>query len=112
MKKHFYSHLIETETLTIELNKLEITEEEKAHLLTIVDSSLHHTVLDAILSELSSNDKKLFLQHIAVDDHEEIWNFLNRKVDTIEEKIKKTAEDLKKELHDDIKEVHEIKGKE
>lgn len=107
MKKHFYSHLVETESLVIELNKLELTDDEKTHLLSIAESSLHHTVLDAILSELSSQDKTLFLHQLATENHEEIWKFINSKVDNIEEKIKKTADDLKKELHEDIVETRE-----
>lgn len=106
MKKHFYSHLVEVDTLIIELEKLELTDSEKEHLLKIIESSLHHTILDAILSELTPGDKSLFLHHIALDDHEKIWNFLNKKVDLIEEKIKKSAEDLKKELHEDIEELN------
>ena len=105
MKKHFYSHLVETDSVVILINELDITDEEKAHLVALVDSQLHHTVLDAVLSELSEDDKKLFLKHLLHEDHDEVWKHLNTKVDNIEEKIKKAAEDLKKELHEDVKQV-------
>ena len=71
-----------------------------------MESSLHHTILDAILSELSPSDKKLFLSVLASDDHEAIWKFLKEKIDGIEGKIQKVADELKKELHEDIDEVH------
>lgn len=103
MKKHFYSHLVEIDALVIELHKMELSDEEKAHLITLIDSSLHHTILDAVLSELSEEDKKIFLTHVAHDQHDKIWEHLNTKVDTIEEKIKLVAESLKKQLHEDIK---------
>lgn len=103
--KYFYSHLIEIESVISELDKLDLSEEEKIHLAGLIDSSLHHTVLDAILSELSEGDKRVFLQHVHEDDHGKIWQFLTEKVDKIEEKIKKAAEDLKIELHEDIKEA-------
>lgn len=101
--KYFYSHLIEIDAIIVELDKLDLTDDQKHHLAKLVDSSLHHTVLDSILSELSDKDKKDFLQHLNENDHEKIWKFLNERVDNIEEKIKKTAEDLKVQLHKDIK---------
>lgn len=101
--KQFYSHLIETQSIIVELDKLDLTDEQKTHLAGLIDSSLHHTVLDAVLSELSDADKKVFLQSLKEDDHGKIWQFLNEKVDNIEDKIKKAAEDLVKEMHEDIK---------
>lgn len=104
MKKPlFYSQLIEIESIMVELDKLDLSVEQKHHLATLVDSSLHHVVLDAILSQLNEEDKRVFLQHISENDHEKIWKFLNEKTDNIEEKIKNAAEDLKKELLKDLK---------
>jgi hypothetical protein len=108
--KKFYSHLIEVESLIIELDKLDLTEEQKIHLAGLVDSSLHHTVLDAVLSELSPEDKRAFLHHLNEENHNKIWQFLNSKVDNIEEKIKKAAEDLKTELKKDLKEAGKRKS--
>lgn len=101
-KKYFYSHLIETSTLSLELGDIELLPEERVHLISLVDSQLHHTILDTVLSELSEDDKKIFLHFLAIDDQAKIWEHLNKKVNNIEEKIKKAVEDLKKELHKDI----------
>lgn len=101
--KKFYHHLIEIESLTLELDRLDLDEEQKIHLAVLVDSSLHHTILDAILSELTNADKRAFIQILNEDDHDKIWKFLNERVDNIEEKIKKVSEELKEELHKDIK---------
>lgn len=108
--KKFYEHLIEVESLTLELDKLDLDEDQKIHLATLVDSSLHHTILDAILSELTESDKRVFLQHLNENDHLKIWKFLNEKVDGVEDKIRKAAQDLKKELHEDMKKAKRIKG--
>lgn len=102
---HFYSHLIKTDSLVVALNELELSDEEKSRLVGIIDSSLHHAILDAVLSELSEKDKEKFLQHVVNEDNEKVWKFLNEKVDNIEGKIKKTADELTAELHKDIKEV-------
>lgn len=103
--KYFYSNLVQTESLIVALNDLELTEEQKIHLIGIIDSSLHHAILDAVLSELSEKDKKTFLEHMTEEDNDKIWKFLSGKIEHIEEKIKKAAEDLKTELHRDIKET-------
>lgn len=99
----FYSHLIEIDSIILELDKMGLSEEEKMHLAQLVDSTLHHTILDAVLSELSESDKRVFMQHLNSGNHDKIWKFLNDKIEGVEEKIKKTAEDLKKELHQDLR---------
>ncbi|OGH11961.1 MAG: hypothetical protein A2857_05940 [Candidatus Levybacteria bacterium RIFCSPHIGHO2_01_FULL_36_15] len=107
MKKYFYSHIIEIDSIILELNKLDLSESEKTHLITLIDSSIHHVVLDAILSELSPEDKKIFLEHLSSDEHDKIWQLLNGKIENIENKIKKAAEALKEELRKDIKDTKE-----
>ena len=101
----FYSHLIEVESLVIELDQMDLTDEQKTHLATLVDSSLHHAILDAILSQLTDVDKRVFVSYLNEGTHERIWKFLNEKIDGVEEKIKKASEDLKLELHKDLKEA-------
>lgn len=108
-KQYFYSHLIEIESIIIELDKFDLSMEQKVHLSNLIDSSLHHIVLDAVLSELTPTDKKVFLNHLKEDDHSKIWQFLDGKVDKIEDKIKKVAEDLKVELHQDLKKAKDKK---
>ncbi len=93
--------------MIVELDKMNLEEHEKAHLIALVDSSIQHAILDAILSELSEKDKKAFFEHLSSKDNDKIWSFLNNKVENIEDKIKKAADDLKEELHKDIKEAKE-----
>lgn len=102
MKQHFYSHIIETDSLVVAINAMQFTDKEKSHLISLIDSSLHHTVLDAILSELSLEDKQIFLRYMISNEDDKIWEHLNNKVDNIEEKIKKAANEIKKQLHDDL----------
>lgn len=111
MKHHFYSRIIEIDSLIVELDKLDLSTDEKIHLASLIDSNLHQTILDAVLSELSDKDKEIFLTHLSKNDHDKIWQHLNEKVESIEEKIKKAAESLKQDLHKDIKEAHRIRGK-
>ena len=109
IKQQFYSQIIETDSLTVALQSLDLNEDEHKHLEMLIESTIHHEIIDAILSELSEEDKKVFLRHLASDNHEKIWDHLMDKVDTVEEKIKKVADDLKKEIHKDIEETRDEK---
>lgn len=101
-QKYFYSHIIETSIISLELGKMDLAPSERVHLVSLVESQLHHVILDIVLSELSEEDKKIFLQHLSLDNHDKIWEHLKNRIENIEEKIKKAAEELKKELHKDI----------
>lgn len=110
--KLFYSHLIEIESVLEELDKLDLLHVQKTHLTSLIDSSLHHTILDAILSHLNDQEKRVFMQHLTEGSHDKIWKFLNGKIDNVESKIKKAAQDLKVQLHEDVRKAKkELKGK-
>lgn len=109
MKKQFYAHLVQIETLHIEIDSMDLTEEEKNDLKNLINSNFHHSILDTVLSELQEEDKKKFLEHFTSDDHEKIWEHLKSKTAGIEEKIKSKAEKLKEEFLKDIKEAKEKK---
>lgn len=107
MTKQFYTHLVDIESVIIELDKLDLNDKQKVHLTALIDSTLHHHILDTVLSELSDEDKHIFLDHVSKREHDKVWELLNRKVDKIEDKIKEAADELKKEIHKDIKEARE-----
>jgi|SRR3989344_1854784 len=111
IKKHFYTHIIDTSTLSLELGEMDMASDERLHLLSLVESNIHQTILDLVLSELSEKDKRTFLMHVASSSHDKIWKFLKVKTKNIEEKIKKAADDLKKELHKDINEARLLSHK-
>ncbi len=106
MKKHFYSHIVETSSISLALGEMELTPDERKHLISLAEDNLHHAILDAVLSELSDEDKEKFLILLANDEHEKVWDLLTKRVDHIEDKIRQAAEDLKKELHKDMEESH------
>ncbi len=108
-KLHFYSHLIEVESLIIELDSLELSDKEKKHLATLADSNLHQAILHAILDELNESEKKIFLEHLNNREHDKIWKLLNERIDNVEDKIKDAAERIKEELKKDIKKAKRIK---
>jgi len=105
MKKSFYNHLVTIDSLTIELDKIEMSQDEKRHLILLIDSNIHQTVLNVVLSELQGNDKKIFLHHLSSGDHDKAWIHLKGKIENVENKIKKAADEIIKELHEDIKKI-------
>ncbi len=109
MKKHFYTHLVEIETIYTELEALPMHKHEKDELVEIVHSTIHHVVIDTVLSELPEEDKKTFLSHVHAENHDSIWGLLKEKIEKSEEKIKQAVEQLKKDFHQDIDEIK--KGK-
>jgi hypothetical protein len=111
-QKHFYSHLNLLEPVIIELSNLDLSDEERSHLIMIVHTNLHYIIVDLVLSHLSTEDKKVFIKHLENENHETTWSFLKEKTGNIEEKIKDVAENLKKELLNDIKKSKEDISKE
>ncbi|MBI2593675.1 hypothetical protein HYW44_03460 [Candidatus Daviesbacteria bacterium] len=103
--KKFYSHLIEIESLTFELDQFELAYHEKHELAKLIDSNIHNVVMDTIFSKLSDKDKENFAKIVSSEDHKKIWDFLKSKTEDIEDEIKKAALDIKKKLHEDIKEA-------
>lgn len=102
MKKHFYSHLVETSSLSLAIGELEISSDERTHLISLIHANLHAAVIDVVLSELGKEDKRTFLQLLSQNNHEQIWGLLSGKIDHVEDKIRGVTEQLKKEFHHDI----------
>ncbi len=104
MKKHFYHSVVETSSISLAIAEMDMNNEERKHLISLVEENLHHAILDAVLSELSDRDKQEFIELFAEGRDDDVWRLLKDRTNNIEDKIKKTADDLKKELHTDIEE--------
>lgn len=103
--KHFYSHLIEIHEIYLSISEMELSDDERGHLLSLAEANIHATVINTVLPELSEEDKKIFLKNLVADRHEETWKHLGNKVQNIEAKLSKSLQELKKELLKDIEEA-------
>lgn len=112
MKHQFYSHIIDTDEIHQELSVLELEDEEKNELVVIMESSIHHLVMDTVLSELSEDEKKVFLLHVHKKEHENTWQFLKAKIHAVEDKIRSAVQSLVHELKGDIHEAKSLKDTE
>lgn len=102
MKKQFYSHIIEIESIYIHLDLVPLSEKQRNELMMIVDSTIHHTIMDITLSHLSPSDKKEFLSHMEGNNHEKTWQFITGKINRFEHKLHKAVQKIKNEIHADI----------
>ena len=102
--KHFYSHLVNIESITIKLDGLNLSQKEKEHLLTLIHTNIHAIVLDTVLSHVPKEDKKHFLAMLEKGDHEKTWDFLSKRSINIESRLKKNIQSLLIELEKDIEE--------
>ncbi len=105
--KHFFSHLIETTDITIELAEIELTPDERVHLISLIEANIHSTVINTVLSNLTEEDKKIFLKNLITNNHETIWSHLG-KARGIEEKIKLAIKNAKNELLKDVRQAKKI----
>lgn len=103
--KHFYSHLVETTDITIELAEMDLSPNERIHLISLVDANIHSVVVSRVLQNLEGEDKKVFIKNLVLNDHDEIWKHLKTKTKGLEEEISKSVDNLKKEFYKDIKEA-------
>lgn len=104
--RHFYSHIVKIETVIVELDAMDLTESQKRHLAELVDSTVHHMVLDIVLSKLEHEDKMTFLAKLKKNPEDEtIMGYLLEKIETIEEEIDQVVSGLKEELMGDIREA-------
>lgn len=106
--KNIFTKYISIESILVEIDSLNLSVDQRHHLVNLIDSSLHHAIMDAILSNLTSLDKKIFLHHLQYDKDEEVMDFLNKRIDNIEEKIKVASDELVGQLHKDVREAKRL----
>lgn len=100
--KHFYTFLVETTDITIELGNINLKKEERVHLLSLVDANIHASVVKIILDNLDNENKKIFLKNLASNNHTRTWDHLKSNLENAEGKIRKSINETLKELKKDI----------
>lgn len=109
--KFFYSHLVETSEISLRLGEMDLSSDERLHLTNLVEANIHSEIVDGVLSELSEDDKKIFLQNLISENHNQTWSHLNKKIERLEEKIKAIVNNAKAEFLNDINEAQELAKK-
>jgi hypothetical protein len=104
-QKHFYSHLVEIDEIYLSISEMELSDQERNHLISLTKANIHATVINTVLPKLSEEDKKIFLKNLVADNHNETWKHLLTKMQDAEEKIHQSLKELKTELLKDIEEA-------
>lgn len=105
MSNYFYAHIVNPHDIHMVLDVLDITPEEKTHLSSILESSLHHHIVDLILTELPEDHRHTFLIHLTDDNHDAMWALVKEKIENPEEKIRLSLEQFKHDILQDIQEA-------
>lgn len=105
MAKLFYDHLLVIEEVVAVLDKHTITKDEKEKFVALIDETLHHHILDEILTHLPHAHHEEFLQKLVSHPYDPgIMKYLKEKTAVdIEIVIVKRANAVKKTL---IKEIN------
>jgi hypothetical protein len=101
-QKHFYQHLIQINEITLDLGEIKLSKEERLHLLSLLEANIHSVVINTVLSQLSENDKKIFLSNLVLNDHDKIWEHLWKNTVNLEQKITDSVNNLLSEMRKDI----------
>ncbi len=109
--KHFYSHLIESTELTLEIGELNIDKKERVHLLSLYEANIHTIVIKEILDELPSEDKNKFLQNVIGNNHKKTWEHIKEKAKYAEEKIDKKIKEATRDFIAEIKMAKKLNKK-
>ncbi|MFH1749996.1 MAG: hypothetical protein ABH837_03870 [bacterium] len=105
-RKTFFSHLLDTDQLIMMVERLLEIEEEKLEILDMIDSTLHHRVIDKVLDELDDRHHELFMTEYSRDPgNEELLYFLKKHIPDIEDKIQLESKATQSSLFEDIKKL-------
>lgn len=105
MSKLFFDHLIEFEEIEIELKKLDVTHEERIELERLIDSMVHHRVVDRILTHLPAEHHEEFLDKYYKKPYDPVLlSWINQRIEeSVEKHVKDEVAKLKKEILKDLR---------
>lgn len=104
-----FSNYLDLEVLVLSFEGLNLKEEQKQHLIKLVDSSFHQLVFNEILSALTTSDKKIFLYHLSSNKkQDEVMEFLSVKIEDVDGRIRRISDEVIREFQKDIKEYQTV----
>jgi hypothetical protein len=105
MSKIFYDQITIVEEIETELNSYQLSSDEKSELLSLVDQTVHHEVLNTILTHLPKEKHEHFLTKFHAAPHDKaLLDYLKKEIKIdIEKEIFLQAKKIKRELLAEIK---------
>jgi hypothetical protein len=71
MSRIFYDHLISFEEISIKIDSITSSKEEKEELWQLIDEMVHHRIVDLVLSKLPESHHHEFLEKLYNAPHSE-----------------------------------------
>lgn len=99
--KYLFEEIIQIKTVHLKLNEMDLADQEKEELLEIMKSTVHHKVIDLILSELTDEEKEIFLEGVStgqMDKNKQYLSVLKDRINNLEAKIKEKVKEAEAEL--------------
>jgi len=111
MAKIFYDHLVLIEEIIAEIDAHNLDPKKRQELIALVDQTLHHHILDVILTHLPHHHHEAFLTRFHQAPHDfGLLTFLKEHTDgDIEKEILKKANSVKKDILSEIKKARKEK---
>lgn len=107
MSKIFYDRYLDFEEIEIEIKNLNLSSEEKEEINHLIDETIHHRVLERVLTHLPLEHHADFLDKFHQAPYDEtLIKYINDRVEqSVEVHIKDEMEKIKQEILKDIKET-------
>ena len=103
--KYLFEEIVQIKTVHLKLNEMNLAGEEKGELLEIMKSTVHHKVIDLILSELTNEEKEIFLEGVSnnngfsdIHKNKQFLSVLGDRINNLEIKIKEKVKEAEEEL--------------
>ncbi len=97
--------MVEPSVLVEHMDRLTLSAFEKEELVQMAHETIHHIVIDFVLSELPEDAKHEFIRKNNEDNHVDTWQFLHSHDEALEQKIKQKIQEHLDVLKNDIEEV-------
>ena len=96
---YFFEEIIQIQKIPVVIADNTTDSVEQEYLLEVAKATIHHKVLDLVLSELAEPYKLEFLQIIEVaDSHKSVIDKLKGWLDDIEDKIRAKVQESEEEI--------------
>lgn len=103
MTRVFYDHLVLIQDVILELDVHDLDLEEREELLDLIDQTIHHSMLDLILTHLPSDRHSEFITKFQTAPYDlALLDYLKVYVPDIDVKITTHAQKIKNDLRSEI----------
>lgn len=101
--KYFYEEITQLTIITNDFFDKKANKKEVAEIIEIAKSTVHHKVIDHILSELDDQTKEEFIHLLEKNDsHKQNLEELKKHIKDLEEKVIDVVRKAEKEIHNII----------